>query len=377
MIYSKDKILLSIAIPTYNRAGYLVKLLENIAHQAKEFLGSVEICVSNNGSSDNTSKIMAGFKNKHPEIISYNENPENLGLDKNMIKVMKMSRGKFVWLMGDDDWVVDGGVKKVFDFLSCQDDEKLGLAILGHRSYAVNKKTGSEIMYYDGVKKDKPKIYEIEPVNVIGIDLNNVFMSVLIFNNKFLKKIFDEEKAMIEKTIGQNYIHLVLYNLLFFKFPLKAVKLNEEVITSRERSYKSYIEDYFLLYYAERIFLSDVLTSFGGISEKYKKKITKEKNRLAKEFVREMMVAKVFKVFNCLSFFGCINLFFKRSSFFKSIIFSLVFIFLLFIPSIVLRSLYKFLIILKYREGWKDNWLKSSAIYSGMSEGDRRMRPTV
>lgn len=374
MIYSKDKILLSIAIPTYNRAGYLVKLLENIAHQAKEFLGSIEISVSNNGSSDNTSKIMAGFKNKHPEIISYNENPENLGLDKNMIKVMKMSRGKFVWLLGDDDWVVDGGVKKVFDFLSCQDDEKLGLAILGHRSYAVNKKTGSEIMYYDGVKKDKPKIYEIEPVNVIGIDLNNVFMSVLIFNSKFLKKTFDEEKLIIEKTTGKYYIHLILYNLMFFKFSrLKSLKLNEEIITSHERNYKSYVEDYFLLYYAERIFISDVLTSFKGIGEKYKKKITKEKNRLAKEFIREMIIAKVFKVFNCFSFFGCIKLFHKKSSLFNGLLFSFTFIFLLFIPSIVPRSLYKFLIILKHRENWRDSWSKSSAVYSGMSNGDRRL----
>lgn len=375
---NKNNILLSIAIPTYNRENYLGKLLENITRQAETLTGNVEICVSNNGSSDNTAKIMADFESRHPELINYNENPQNMGLDKNMIKVMEMSRGKFVWLLGDDDWVVAGGVKKVFDFLNRQDHEKLGLAVLGHRSYALNKKTGSEIMYYNGIKKDKPKIYEIEPVNVIGIDLNNVFMSVLIFNNKFLKGILDEEKAMIEKTIGQNYIHLILYNLMFFKFSqLKALKLNEEVITSHERNYKSYIEDYFLLYYAERIFISDVLTSFKGIGEKYKKKITKEKNRLAKEFIREMIIAKVFKVFSCLSFFGCIKLFHKKSPLFNGLLFSSAFIFLFFTPSIFPRIFYKFLIILKYRGSWRDSWLKSSAIYSGMSEGDRRLRPTV
>ena len=112
------KPLISIAIPTYNRATFLQSLLNCAVPQAKELQGMVEICISNNGSKDNTREIVMSFKEKYPNLIRYSENKENLGFDKNMLKAIEMSNGDFVWLLGDDDMIVGNGIKKVIDFIN-------------------------------------------------------------------------------------------------------------------------------------------------------------------------------------------------------------------------------------------------------------------
>jgi len=60
----KNKPFLTIAIPTYNRAIYLKNLLNCIVPQAEDLCGLVQICISNNSSTDNTREIIADFKKK-------------------------------------------------------------------------------------------------------------------------------------------------------------------------------------------------------------------------------------------------------------------------------------------------------------------------
>ena len=96
-----NKIFLSIAILTYNRASSLENLLNNILPQAKISKEGVQVCISNNGSEDNTREVVAGFQKKYPDLIKYNENKENLGFDANMVKALEMSDGNFGWTFGD------------------------------------------------------------------------------------------------------------------------------------------------------------------------------------------------------------------------------------------------------------------------------------
>tara|TARA_B100000035_G_scaffold211790_1_gene181429 strand:- start:25 stop:954 length:930 start_codon:yes stop_codon:yes gene_type:complete len=60
-----------------------------------------EICISDNGSNDNTKEVV---NNAKKEIrINYNRNESNLGIARNFLKVVSMAKGEFVWLIGDDD----------------------------------------------------------------------------------------------------------------------------------------------------------------------------------------------------------------------------------------------------------------------------------
>ena len=92
---------LSICIPTFNRAKYLSNCLQSIISMNKPKGLKYEVCISDNGSNDNTKEIV--LKAKKKIYINYNKNETNLGIPRNFIKVVSMAAGEFVWLIGDDD----------------------------------------------------------------------------------------------------------------------------------------------------------------------------------------------------------------------------------------------------------------------------------
>lgn len=92
---------LSICIPTFNRARHLSNCLQSIISMNKPSGLNYEVCISDNGSNDNTKEIVLKAKKKIK--INYSRNEINLGIPRNFIKVVSMAVGEFVWLIGDDD----------------------------------------------------------------------------------------------------------------------------------------------------------------------------------------------------------------------------------------------------------------------------------
>jgi abequosyltransferase len=110
--------LLSIAIPTYNRAEFLSKNLSQLQSELKTIQNDlVEILVSDNCSSDNTTEVINTFKNSGLEI-QYFKNENNQGWGANFFQCFDFSNGKYVWLLGDDDLIVDGTLKLVIERIS-------------------------------------------------------------------------------------------------------------------------------------------------------------------------------------------------------------------------------------------------------------------
>jgi glycosyltransferase involved in cell wall biosynthesis len=105
---------LSIGIVTYNGQFLLKEVLERIAEEIEN--KNVELIISDNASTDNTQSIISDFKSKHPRT-EYVRNSENIGFDANVNQVVSRSRGRFVWLMSDDDFINPGGVDKVLQVI--------------------------------------------------------------------------------------------------------------------------------------------------------------------------------------------------------------------------------------------------------------------
>lgn len=96
--------LLSICIPTYNRAKYLPECLDSIVSQFKdkEIYEKTEIVIADNASSDNTEEIVKQYQNNYSNI-HYFKNEKNLGFDRSFVKLITKSNGKYCLSLGDDD----------------------------------------------------------------------------------------------------------------------------------------------------------------------------------------------------------------------------------------------------------------------------------
>lgn len=107
--------ILSIAIPTYNRAAFLAELLSGLAPQVIGE-GRVEVIVSDNASSDNTPAVVQKFIGEGFPL-RFSRNEANHGADYNILQCYLLAAGKHVLVCGDDDIILPGSVSKILSYL--------------------------------------------------------------------------------------------------------------------------------------------------------------------------------------------------------------------------------------------------------------------
>lgn len=101
--------MLEILIPTYNRAIYLSRNLQSLESEIMKhgLQDKVKITISDNASQDDTDEIVASFK-KRPIRVHYHRNESNIGLERNMVEITKISSGPYLLYLGDDDYLAEG-----------------------------------------------------------------------------------------------------------------------------------------------------------------------------------------------------------------------------------------------------------------------------
>lgn len=102
---------LSICIPTYNRARHLENCLNSVLTCLNHGSSDFEVCISDNGSTDDTEEVVARIGNLLP--VKYQKNSTNLGIPRNFLNVVDMAEGDFVWLVGDDDLLVTDAITRI------------------------------------------------------------------------------------------------------------------------------------------------------------------------------------------------------------------------------------------------------------------------
>ena len=121
--------ILSICIPTFNRARCLDNLLKNLQQIVSEHGSSIEICISNNHSTDGTAEVI---KRWHSSLaLRVTTQTKNIGSTRNFIAVSGMAMGKWIMLIGDDDELNIDNFRKLVTILrssNCADWILVGVA---------------------------------------------------------------------------------------------------------------------------------------------------------------------------------------------------------------------------------------------------------
>ena len=114
----RERPLLTIAIPTYNRSRYLDGLLATLMEQMQGET-RVELLISDNASSDDTRALVTAYQGRGLGI-RYIRNAKNLGPDRNILQCYVQASGKYVWVFSDDDLIQSGALERVLNALSSQ-----------------------------------------------------------------------------------------------------------------------------------------------------------------------------------------------------------------------------------------------------------------
>lgn len=122
--------MLTIAIPTYNRKGYLKRLLEVLRCELSGQEDRVSLVIADNASTDGTAEVIANFVvNLLPRVRVVTQET-NLGMDANFRACAAAVDGDFFWFMGDDDLPVPGAIAALLELLECEHPD---LMLIGSR----------------------------------------------------------------------------------------------------------------------------------------------------------------------------------------------------------------------------------------------------
>jgi len=205
--------ILSICIPNYNRGKYLNNCLNSIL-LAKSFSSlKFEICISDNGSKEDILSIINFYKKKGLKI-NFKRNSKNLGFGSNFYKVVKMAKGEFIWLIGNDDLLYIYALKKLeklfnknknIDFFFINSSNLNSKFVFKHKQPFNTKKIPRNITNFSNIKKSQ----KIKFFNLINPSTSWDFMLAMFLTisrrKKFIKNInILEKKRLNDPRIWSN-----------------------------------------------------------------------------------------------------------------------------------------------------------------------------
>jgi glycosyltransferase involved in cell wall biosynthesis len=137
--------LLSIAIPTYNRAEMLDTQLQWLSKNLAGIESDCNIFINDNCSTDDTAQVIRKWSQKFRDLgieFSSNRHPSNIGGMANIEATMRSGTGDYVWTLGDDDKIKDGTARYIIELL--KKNKELSMLLLD--GVGVDQITG-EIKY--------------------------------------------------------------------------------------------------------------------------------------------------------------------------------------------------------------------------------------
>lgn len=218
---------LSICIPTYNRSSYLKILLNSIVGQIEGYQNIIELIVSDNASTDDTSMIVDEFI-QQGVIMRYIKKPTNTGLDGNIANCFINASGEYVWIIGDDDILVDGAISYILGIITHNEYGLIYVRSIGYDQIPPSVKFRAQ-------KNSCIECNRLKFTRLVGIMFT--FVSGSIINKKRYLQYRDYSE--LEKFYGTNLI-LLSWTYFLLNVSNRFMYVNSAAIISKANNTGGY-----------------------------------------------------------------------------------------------------------------------------------------
>ncbi len=197
----------SIIVPIYNNEKYVKKCIDSLINQTEK---NIEIILINDGSDDNTEKIIRGFNDNRIKYFYQ----KNSGIGKTRNKGLLLSKGKYVMFIDSDDYISNDCVKKMYEFAIKNESD---LVISNFYKNINGKNEKIDIPYFKPSSLiDNPnilnmvnlgpcnKLYKRELISNIKFDENNKYEDVFFVISALIKA---KKVSKINEYLSYYVIH--------------------------------------------------------------------------------------------------------------------------------------------------------------------------
>ena len=172
----------SVIVPVWNVEKYIIKCLDSLVNQT---LKEIEIIVVNDGSPDNSQKIIDKYVKKYPDKVKsfIKENggqgsARNLGIEK--------AKGEYISFVDSDDWLDTEALEKMYNLAKKNKSDIVICDMIDHYD--------SYTIYHNCTKYNS--VFEVTPSAC-----NKIFKKELIKDFRFLSKLWYEDFNFTTKIL--------------------------------------------------------------------------------------------------------------------------------------------------------------------------------
>ncbi len=180
----------SIPIATYNRGSEIEFAIKRLLAQSfKDF----EIIISDDNSTDKTARIIKGYRDKR---IKYHKNKKNLGAVKNINHVLSYVSGRYVFMHGDDDYLLyDDVLERAHKII---ENGRFGLVRMNYLYQTQDKKRVFDFLRYKTASKNLLIIKESSASKILRFmeQAELFFITGIIYKNPGSKILIGDSELL-------------------------------------------------------------------------------------------------------------------------------------------------------------------------------------
>jgi len=188
-----DKIDITFFVPCCNEEKNIVKTLENIINSVGNI--KYEILVCDDGSKDNSNKIVKNYINLEKKNIILYENNKNLGIGFSYFKYSLEAKGEYYMLINGDNVEPSIAIKKIIEergkadmiipYFGTEDRRTLIRKFISHVfTFAINLISFNSIKYYNGPVLHKTKNVRLYRSKTNGYGYQAELITTLLMSDK-------------------------------------------------------------------------------------------------------------------------------------------------------------------------------------------------
>jgi glycosyltransferase involved in cell wall biosynthesis len=169
--------ILTISVAAYNLGDMIRENLDSFVKAPKKVLDKIEILVTNDGSTDDTPKIVKEYAKKYPKSIIL-INQKNQGAGSTVNSGIKHATGKYFKMIDGDDWVETVNLESIINKLEKSDADIILTDMLTYNEAEkrITDRSGYNI-------KENDDLEFVDVCNAIDIQMHNT-----MFKTEILKK---------------------------------------------------------------------------------------------------------------------------------------------------------------------------------------------
>lgn len=214
---------ISVIVPVYNTSKYLSKCLDSILNQTYK---NYEIIIVNDGSTDNSDKIINEYVSKHKNIKYYNKKNGGQASARNL--ALKNATGEYVTFIDSDDYVDLDMFKNMIENIDDSDIVICDILIESNNSFVLKT--------YNKINKLPGKNYMTSYMGPVAKLYKRKFLEEYDF--KFMEDIFYEDLASIP-YLGMYTNKIKYVEKPFYHYVIRSGS------TMKQQKYNKHLEDIF------------------------------------------------------------------------------------------------------------------------------------